>query len=172
MIGRKTSAARAAGLVLLAVAPALLASPASAQTATGTLEVTATVTENCTLATSPVAFGSVNTLGGNVDAIGGITVTCTADLPWSAAADVGGGSAASFAARAMSDGAGNELAYNLYTDIARSTVWGDDSGATDLLAATGTGVAQNLSVFGRVPGGQTSVPAGSYSDTVNVTVSY
>jgi spore coat protein U-like protein len=40
------------------------------------------------------------------------------------------------------------------------------------LGATGSGTAQAVTVYGRVFSGQTSVPTGSYSDTVAVTVSY
>jgi spore coat protein U-like protein len=42
----------AGGLILGAAAPAL------AQTATANLSVTATVTKNCSITTTPVAFGS------------------------------------------------------------------------------------------------------------------
>jgi spore coat protein U-like protein len=71
----------------------------------------------------------------------------------------------------MANGA-NLLNYAVYTDSARSTVWGDGgAGATATIDGTGSGTAQSTTIYGRIPAGQT-VPAGSYSDTVNVTVTY
>ena len=151
------------------------ASPALAQsTASSNLSVTATVTANCTLSTSAVAFGSVNTLSGtNVDATGGITVTCTSGTGWTATANAGTGTGASLLTRRMTPATGTTtLNYSLYTTSARTTVWGDGTGTTGTIANSGTGAAQAIPIYGRVPSGQGSVPAGSYSDTVAVTVTY
>jgi spore coat protein U-like protein len=71
----------------------------------------------------------------------------------------------------MTSGA-NLLNYNLYTTTARTTVWGNGTAGTGVLAGTGTGIVQAVTVYGRVASGQTSVPAGSYVDTVSVTVTY
>jgi spore coat protein U-like protein len=157
-----------AGAALAALVP----TAAMADTASSTLGVSATVTENCTVSTAPVAFGSVNTLsGGNVDATGGVTVTCTNGTPWAAAASAGTGSGASMATRKMVSGA-NTLNYTLYTNAARTSVWGDGTASTATVANTGTGSSQTFTVYGRVMSGQASVSAGSYSDTVSVTISY
>ena len=161
---------RTAGIILIAAA-SLASVPASAATTTTNLAVSATVTANCTVSSSALAFGNVNPLGGNVDAAGGITVTCTNGTGWSAAAGLGSGSGASFAARRMSQGA-NLLDYNLYTDAARSNVWGDGTGSTTVFSDTGTGLAQPVVVYGRVPSGQPTVLPGGYSDSVLVTVTY
>lgn len=148
------------------------AAPASAGTASSNLSVNATVTANCTISTSALNFGSVDTLSASpVDGSGGITVTCTNGTGWTAAADVGIGSGASFVSRRMSQGL-NLLSYNLYTNAARTDVWGDGSGTTFTIANTGTGAAQAVSIYGRIPAGQISVPAGGYADTVSVTVTY
>jgi len=171
MLKTITSGAFATGTALIAAAICLPA-PALAATVSGTLNVNATVTANCTVSTSALAFGPVNTISGsNVDAAGGISVTCTNGTAWSASAGVGAGSGASFAGRRMTSGA-NLLNYNLYTSGAYTTVWGDGTASTGLLSGTGTGSVQAVSVFGRVASGQTSVPAGSYADTVAVTVTY
>ncbi len=139
------------------------ATPARAQTATATLTVSATVTANCTVSTSALAFGNVNTLSGsNVDSTGGLAVTCTNGTAWTASAGVGAGSGASFASRRMTSG-GNLLAYNLYTNAARTNVWGNGTAGTANLTGTGTGGAQNVTVYGRVGAGQTGAPAGSYA---------
>lgn len=157
----------------LALASFGLATPALAQsTASSNLSVTATVTANCSVTTSPVAFGSVDTLSGtNVDASGGITVTCTSGTGWTASANAGSGSGASLLTRRMTAGS-NTLNYSLYTNSTRTTAWGDGTGSTGTIANSGTGSAQAITIYGRVPAGQGTVPAGSYADTVAVTVTY
>ena len=161
---------RTAGIILIAAA-SLASVPASAATTSTSLSVTATVTANCTVSSSALAFPNVNPLGGNVDGAGGISVTCTNGTGWTATAGLGAGSGASFAARRMTLGS-DLLDYNLYTDSGRTNVWGDGSGSTTVFSNTGSGLAQAVTVYGRVPTGQTTVPPGNYADTVSVTVTY
>jgi spore coat protein U-like protein len=162
---------RTPGFCLLAAA-ALASTPASAQTVSSTLDVDANVTANCTVSTSQLDFGDVNPIdGNNYDSTGGFTVTCTSGTDWDAAADVGIGAGATFAARRMTSG-GNTLVYSIYTNAARTTLWGDGTGTTQIISNTGTGVAQAVTVYGRVPLGQNSVPPGAYDDDVTVTVTY
>lgn len=157
---------------LTAAALLLFAAPASAGTASSSISVNATVTANCTVSTSPLNFGSVDTLSASpVDGSGAITVTCTNGTGWTAAANVGTGTGATFASRRMSQGV-NLLSYSLYTDAGRTSVWGDGSGTTFTVGNTGTGSAQPVTIYGRIPGSQGSVPAGAYADTVSVTVTY
>lgn len=61
------------------------------------------------------------------------------------------------------------VTYGLYKDAARSQPWG--SAGTQLVTGSGAGAAQNLPVYGRVLP-QSTPPAGSYTDTVVVTVTY
>ena len=155
-----------------ACAAAALASPAAAGTTSSNLSVSASVNASCTVSTTALDFGGVDTLSASpVDGTGGVSVTCTNGTDWTAAADAGSGSGASFATRLMSAG-GNTLSYTLYTNAGRTTVWGDGSGSTATIGNTGSGSAQNVTVYGRIPAGQTSVPAGAYSDTVSVTITY
>ena len=164
----KTTAGLGAGLLCAVLA----ATPASAATTSTTLNVSATVTANCTVSSSAVAFGNVNPLSGSdVDASGGITVTCTNGTAWVASAGLGAGTGATFASRKMTAGA-NLLNYSLYTDAGRTSVWGDGTGSTATFSNTGSGLAQAVTVYGRVPSGQSTVPPGSYADTVSVTVTY
>jgi spore coat protein U-like protein len=72
----------------------------------------------------------------------------------------------------MANGA-NLLSYGLYTDGARTSLWGDGIDASSAtISGTGSGAAQENIIYGRVASGQTSLPAGSYDDTVAVTVTY
>jgi spore coat protein U-like protein len=65
------------------------------------------------------------------------------------------------ARRSLSDG--------LYKDAARTQLW--ESSAGEQVTGSGAGTVQNLPVYGRIPP-QATPPAGTYSDTVVVTVTY
>ena len=151
---------------------ALFAQPAFAQTAGANMGASAEVTENCAVSSTPIAFGNVNvTTGAAVLGTGGISVVCTNGTDWSASADAGTGATATLAVRQMSDGA-ETLNYVLYTEETRTTIWGDGVTTTATIDGTGSGVAQNSVIYGRVSAAQTGVTAGSYADTVAVTVTY
>jgi spore coat protein U-like protein len=64
----------------------------------------------------------------------------------------------------------NFINYALYRDSARTANWGNTVG-TDTVSGTGTGANQSLTVYGRVPA-QTTPVAGTYTDTIVVTVTY
>ncbi len=157
---------------------AFLAQPASAQTTGGTaggsMGASAVVTANCAVSSTPVTFDNVDvTKGLAVTGMGGISVICTSGTDWSASADAGEGADATLAIRQMSDG-DETLNYALYTDTTRETIWGDGvgEGTTETIDDTGSGSAQTKVIYGKVLAGQQSVVAGSYSDTVTVTVTY
>jgi len=158
---------------MVAGAIALAASaPAVAATATTTLSVNATVPATCTITTSAVAFGAIDTLSATPDdSTGTISVTCTNGTPWAASAGAGTGTGATLSVRKMVSGA-NLINYALYTNSARTTIWGDGVAPTATIAATGTGSVQANTIYGRVPTGQGSTPVGSYADTVAVTVTF
>lgn len=149
-----------------------LAPAASAATATASLTVSATVTKNCTVSTSALAFGSydpvVANASANLDGTGTVTVACTRGATASIA--VGSGSSATGGTRRMTDGAGNYLVYELYSDSGRSTVWNTGAGALELTPAPSR-AARDFTVYGRVAGNQ-DVPAGTYGDTVVATVNF
>ena len=63
------------------------------------------------------------------------------------------------------------LGYNLYTTTGDTTVWGDGTGSTASVAGTGTGSNQTLTVYGKIPTGETSL-SGTYSDTITATITY
>jgi spore coat protein U-like protein len=62
-----------------------------------------------------------------------------------------------------------ELLYHVYSDSAGGTVWGNTAGSGKTINADGT--AQVFTAYGRIPKNQT-VSAGSFSDTVQVTLTY
>lgn len=157
--------ASALGLALsgLAFAPA-----APAATATGSMAVSATVLSTCIVAATPMAFGNYGST--QLDSTASVVVTCSNGTTYNVGLDAGTGSGASVASRKMTSGAGATLNYVLYRDSSRSTVWGSTVG-TDTLAGTGNGLAQTLSVYGRIAASQYP-GSGVYNDTVVVTVTY
>jgi len=78
------------------------------------------------------------------------------------------------ASRALRFGA-NSLNYNLYRDAARSLVWGQTAGVDTQTIAI-NGIPNNgfksgsFVIYGRIAARQ-NVPAGAYSDSVQITVS-
>ena len=156
-----------------ALVPALaLLSPATATaaTATGSFAVSLTIQASCTLASSSgIAFGTQGVLSSNVDATGTLGVQCTSTTPYTVALDAGSGTGATTTTRKMTAGAAT-VNYALYRDSARTLIWGNTQG-TNTVAGTGSGATQTLTVYGRVPA-QTTPAIGSYSDTVNVTITY
>lgn len=145
---------------------------AFAATATGVMTVTATITSTCAVGASSLAFTSATSAAiaaGNVDAIGTVSVNCTTGSPYTIGLDAGTGVGATIASRKMSAGA-QLLSYTVYTSAARTTVWGDGTGA-EKVSGIGNGAVQSISAYGRIFAGQV-VPAAAYADTVNVTVTY
>jgi spore coat protein U-like protein len=143
----------------------------AAQT-TITFAVTATVVASCSLSATPLAFGSsINVLSGsNVDGTSVITATCTNGSAYTIGLNAGTASGATVTTRKMTSGA-NSLNYALYTDAGRSTNW-DNIGGTTVVSGTGTGAGVNHTVYGRIPSGQTTIPAGAYADTITVTIDF
>lgn len=136
-----------------------------AATTTATMAVTATVVASCSISAAALAFGNYTSAA--VDAVATISVTCSTGTTYDIELDAGTASGATTATRAMQNGS-NTLSYNIYSNSGRSTVWGL---TTDKVSGTGTGSAQSLSAYGRIPAGQ-SVAAGSYSDTITATITY
>lgn len=145
---------------------------------TSNLNATATIATKCKLSNPvTVSFGSYDPVDVNasaaLDANGSFDVKCTKGGSGTLKIDNGLYDAnASGTTRAMKEtGSSNYLNYDLYTSAGRTVVWDDTSNTVSYgPAANANNVTQ--SVFGRIPGAQVNAIAGSYSDTVVVTVSY
>ena len=159
------AASRAARLVLLAAAVA--ASPAThAATVTDVLNVSATVLSSCALNGGTLSFGDYTSgQQTDLDVDGTINyVNCSGTLTFA----LDGGTSGNINARQMSNGA-SRMNYQIYRDPTRSSIWGIGANAqTQILLETRNG---SITVYGRIPGGQV-VPAGTYTDTVNITLTF
>jgi spore coat protein U-like protein len=153
---------------------AVPAPQAQATTTTTPLSVTAIVGAVCSLSTSAVAFGSYDPIVVNasspLNATGSVSDTCSNGLGGTITLDQGldptSSSTTAVPARQMRNGAA-VLGYFLYSDSARTVAWGSTG-----VGITGTGATSApILVYGQIPGAQNAA-AGSYADTVTVTVTF
>jgi spore coat protein U-like protein len=129
---------------------------------------TAAVQPVCTVSAANLSFGIVaGFLTSNRDATSAISLRCTYRAAWQIGLD--NGQHASASVRRMS-GPGGLITYGLFRDTPGGLRWGSTLN-TDTLTGTGTGSTQNLTVYGRVSP-QTTPAAGTYTDTIVVTVTY
>ena len=150
-----------------------LAGGAQAATKTDTFVVSATVAANCFVTAEDMTFLGFDG-SADVTATSDIDVRCSNGSGYSLYLNVGTGGG-SFATREMAGSGAPTLAYNLYLDAGHSTVWEDDTGnfATGTGAGLGLAQAQTHTVNGLIPAaGNETVPADTYSSTIQVTVEY
>jgi spore coat protein U-like protein len=149
----------------------------AANLTTATMAVSATINPGCAIAAnSTLAFGAYDPSGASpLDAAATLQFRCTSGSIF----DVGvGGTVGS---RTMSGPGGDTLSYELYSNAARTTTWGntqdsDTVASDDSADTTGNGIstlntAQSRTVYGRIPAGQNK-NAGSYSATLTLTIYY
>lgn len=144
--------------------------------------------ESVTANVSGVAFGAYDVFAAaDTSGVGTVTVSASCrhnrrrryyTLTYTIALSPGG--SGSFRPRLMSSGSAR-LQYNLYTDAGLTAIWGDGSGGSRTVTATIMASCnrggnrcrgqQTTAVYGSIPAGQ-NVAAGSYADTITVTVTY
>ncbi len=123
--------------------------------------------QTCTVSVTPVNFGNYSPFAAALDSTGQVSVNCTGVASYTVTMNAGIHGGGSFVGRRMSNGQ-SALSYQLYSDAARTMVWGDGSGGSTSVSAPSSGA---LTVYGRVPARQ-NVSAGAYSDTILVTIDY
>ena len=160
---RKSAGARCPCASLVLVALGTLTSP-----------VTHATVVSCSVSATPVAFGTYTPVQPSaLTSSGTISVSCNVANgrnPVTIALSTGSGG--SFSPRSMASGL-NTLSYNLYLDAAYSQIWGDGTGGSLTDNDTVNPGHPNISatVYGQIPP-LLDPAAGSYSDTITVTVSY
>ena len=162
----------ASGLALAAVMVLASAPVAYAQTATANLNVSANVANKCTIATNPLNFGPYDPVQDNLviarDSTGTVIIRCTKGSTANIGLDLGDNALAG--ARRMTDGT-NHLTYELYSDLARTQVWGNAAPSWVTPPVAPSSAARNFTVYGRIPAAQ-DVPSGNYADIVEATVNF
>lgn len=134
--------------------------------------VTASVASSCTAVSgTALDFGTKGLISSNTDQTSTISLTCTKRSPYNVGLNEGANpsTAGDVNTRRMTDGSAHYISYQMYSDTGRSTVWGNTV-STNTVNGTAVGGAQNFTVYGRVP--PQTPRAGTYADTVTVTVTY
>lgn len=143
---------------------------------------------DCSVSASPMAFGQYDPDAGDLDSDSGqVTVSCrvvSTSPPFgglvSYAVSMSPGSGGSYNNRRMQSGA-NTLRYNLFVAGTRSAadVWGDGTSSTQavpgsitLLGQLGDSRTRDHIVYGRILGNQTTVPPGTYGDSILITLTF
>ncbi len=123
---------------------------------------------NCTVTTGGVAFGAYNVFTPSaLESSGTVTYQCTVGVLIQIQLQTG--SAGTFSPRTLRSGA-ESLAYNLYLDAARTTVWGNGAAGTSTYSGlVATVLPVPVPIYAGIPARQ-DVPAGTYSDSVVATV--
>jgi spore coat protein U domain-containing protein, fimbrial subunit CupE1/2/3/6 len=127
----------------------------------------ANVTSQCSVSASTLDFGTVGLLTANTDNTSALTVQCASGVAYQVGLD--NGQHATGTTRRL-QGPGGFVTYELYRNATRTQRWGATLN-NDTVAGSGNGGNQALTVYGRVPG-QTTPSAGTYNDTITVTVTY
>jgi len=158
--------------ITVAIAGALLIpSIAAAQTPSAQFTVQITIAGSCQVnSASNMDFGSHGVLNTNSDTTSTLTVQCTNTTPFNIGLSAGSGATATVTNRQMTGPGGATITYSLYRTAARDTVWGNTTG-TNTVSGTGTGAAQQITVYGRVAPQNTPAP-NTYTDTVTATITY
>lgn len=156
---------------------------AAPNTDTGSVAVSAVVGNVCRIGTG----GNAGTMALNfdiydpssasaTDVSGTVTVHCTKNTSYTLTLGEGtnaaSGSTCAAPSRQMSAGSTDRLAYAIYSNLGRTTVWGcDASNQVSGLDSDGPSTYTTHTLYGRATAGQ-NVAAGTYTDTVVVTVTY
>lgn len=160
----------------LALAAAFVAPAAFADVpnqANAIMPVTASIAANCTVDTTPLAFGNYDPIvanglnGSDLSAVATLGVACTQGS--FATITMGEGEMFQGGVRHMVSGQnGGVLAYELFVDGAQSLSWPAEG-----VGYEGTGLFDtSVKVFGRIPRAQNQPVSADYSDAVNVTISF
>jgi spore coat protein U-like protein len=136
--------------------------------ATGTTSISGSVAPTCSVTAGTLGFGSYSSASAAL-ASAGVSVNCSNGATYQVGLD--GGQNVSGSTRRMTGPGGAMLSYQLFRDSLRTVAWGDGSALGARVSGTGSGSAQALTVYGRIPAGQMPTP-GSYTDSVIVTVEY
>lgn len=149
---------------------------AVAGTDTDNLSISSSVSNNCIISTTALNFNAYDPIVANkdvyLDGTGTVSTTCTTDadatITLSQGQNPANGSTNELPLRQLASDP-DRLAYFLYKNEERTTVWGNT--ALTGVSITGTGTAQDSTVYARITAGQ-NVPAGAYADTVTATVTF
>lgn len=133
----------------------------------------------CTVSATATNFGLYDAVTKEaVDRTGDVEISCGSDTigdTVSYEVELSKGIRGRYSARKLMSGS-SDILYNLYTDVGRTTVWGDGkSGSVTVSDSYSLTVLcceqRSYTAYGRIDAGQNAAP-GIYSDSIIVTVSW
>lgn len=160
--------------------------------ALGLLLLAGSASAGCRISAAPgtLAFGAYRpltflseTASATVDSTAGMTVYCDHIVPIvgcllgfvnNYSITVSAGASGSAANRAMprTGGGSAPMQYNIFRNSQRTQVWGDGvTGTTEAGSISGC-ASKPHTFYGRVPSGQNALRAGSYTETLTVTLTF
>lgn len=129
----------------------------------------------CNVATTNINFGTYDVFSNSPrDSTGTVSVDCDEAPPPIVVIKIGPSfHSGGFNPRQMRHTTrSDKLNYNLFTDSSMSVIWGDGTRGT---ATASNKVTKNklwfTTIYGRIPAGQ-DVSAGTYSETISVTITW
>ena len=162
--------------VVAALAVSVLATfsaPLAWAQTTSTVATTATVSTECNITVTRLAFGVYDPIvahqTAHLDGTATIRLTCTKGAVASVA--LGLGLNVSGSTRRMISNIGDYLTYELHQDSSRQFVWNEEITSLLTLGPALSMAPRDLTVYGRLFGGQ-DVRAGTYTDSVLATVNF
>ncbi|MGO9446275.1 MAG: spore coat protein U domain-containing protein [Thiobacillaceae bacterium] len=136
--------------------------------------VTATVVKQCLVtAGANLNFGTVPSTQANISATNNVTVTCTNTTPYFIGMSPSNGNTAGAGTMSGITIPTNKVAYQLYSNVGLTTVWGNTATSSSVgngVGGTGNGTSQSIPVWAQAPSAN-YVPD-SYVDTVTINVNY
>ena len=147
------------------------------------MDVSVDITETCSMSNTDLNFGGYDAFGANAtrDLLTTATITTTCTSGTNGVISMSGGSHVLFCTsskchRQMANQDETSfLRYNIYTNESLSwgSVWSDNTSATnEVVQVIGSGVSQNTTVYGEITKNQRNAAAGSYTDTITITLNY
>ncbi len=152
-------------VIVMTFALILTAGSAMALTDTSPLTVNATVVGNCRITgTGTISFTNYDPTDSSPNnADGSVTVRCTNGVSYTIYIGTD---------RTMNSGStGDSLPYELYSDAARSSVWGSTLAAGEGYASI-SNAESTKTIYGQIAAYEDVQAAGDYTDTVTITVEW
>jgi spore coat protein U-like protein len=136
----------------------------------------AATTQSCTVSNSAINFGIYDPLNPANDDnnAGSVQISCKVTGSGTALIDVALGAAAGTLTQRRLVNGTNFLNYNIYTNPSYTTIWGDGTAGTFAQSGALSKTVETMSwvLYGRIPAGQLNAAPGTYTDTVQVTVTF
>jgi spore coat protein U-like protein len=132
----------------------------------------------CDVTATSLNFGGYDIFSQvSLDSTASIDVTCNIpsknpQAPLTVIVSLSTGNSGNYAQRWMQSAGPDNLRYNLYTNASMSTIWGDGGGSSSTQIAFVTkDMPWQATIYSRIPA-QQNIRAGSYSDTITVTIDF